>query len=216
MDDAVWTKLKDIDSRAGRVRSLAAEFEQQRFTAMLRKPLVSSGAVRIKGSVMRWDTQKPEPSVLWIDQKEARVYYPAQKLLEIYPLDKRLGELAASPLPRLDVLKARFSFEQIPVAELDKSADAKQMIALRLSPLEPSLRKYVKQVRVLLDVNSACIIRAEVTDGDDERTVLRFHHVQLDADVGDLALKTPPGTTVSHPLEGPEAGGPPQSRENSK
>jgi len=208
-DAALWAKLGEIDGRAAKVRSLAAQFEQQKFTALLRKPLVSSGRVRVRGAVMRWDTTKPQASVLYIDPHEARVYYPDQKALEVYPLDSRLGELAASPLPRLAALRSRFAFEQVPANQLSPSADPAKFIALRLTPTEDSLRRYVSQVRVLLDVEHACIVVAEVTDGDGDRTVLTFKDVQINPDVGDLELHVPAGTRVSHPLEGVDQQGPP-------
>src|SRR6185437_13247139 len=157
---------------------------------------------RINGSTMRWDTQQPDQNVMVIDPHEAKIYYPAQKTLEVYPLDQRLGELAASPLPRLDVLRSRFSFEQIPAADLAKSATTDGFIALKLVPIDPSLREHVEQVRVLLDVRNAYIVRAEITDSDGDRTVLSFDHVRLNVDVGDVSLKVPAGTTVTHPLEG--------------
>lgn len=201
-DANLWTKLSEIDQRAEKIKSLAANFDQQKFTALLRKPLDSSGRIRIKGPVIRWDTKQPEPSVLYIAGTEAKIYYPNQKSLEVYPMDKRLADLAASPLPRLDVLKERFKIEQIPVADLDKSAPADAFLALRLTPRDEALSEHVKQVRVLLDIRKACIMLAEVTDGDGDRTVLSFKDVQLNADVGDISLVVPPGTAVTHPLEG--------------
>jgi outer membrane lipoprotein-sorting protein len=212
---SLWTKLAEIDQRAGQIKSLSAHFEQQKFTALLRKPLESNGRIRIKGPVIRWDTAQPEPSVLYIDQGEARVYYPNQKTLEVYPLDKRLADLAASPLPRLDVLKERFSIEQIPVEDLDKSGAGKDLVALRLMPKDASIAEHVKQVCVLLDIGKAYIMMAEVTDSDGDRTVLSFKDVQLNVDVGELALVVPPGTAVTHPLEGLD-GQPPQSQGPSK
>lgn len=201
-DAALWSQLNDIDSRAGRIKSLAANFEQQKFTAMLRKPLTSTGTVRVRGAQMRWETVRPEPSVLAIDEHQAQVYYPSQKILEVYPLDERLGELAASPLPRLAVLKARFTFARIAPDLLDKQSDSHKVIALELTPTDASLREHVKRVRVLLDVAAAYILKAEVTDSDGDRTLLSFRDVQPDADVGDLSLHVPPGTAVAHPLEG--------------
>jgi outer membrane lipoprotein-sorting protein len=201
-DPALSARLAEIDARAAKVKSLAADFEQQKFTALLRKPLVSSGRVRVKGAIMRWETREPEASVLFIDPNEARIYYPSQKTVEVYPLDKRLGELAASPLPRLENLRARFSLAQIPVNEMDKAVAAKQFMALRLTPIDQSLRQYVREVRVLLNVSGGYVAKAEVTDGDGDRTALSFQNVRLNADVGDLTLSVPPGTTVTHPLEG--------------
>ena len=204
-DKALWARLSEIDARAAKVQGLSANFEQQRFTALLTRPLVSSGKIRIHGPQMRWDTEKPERSVMLIDQREAKIYYPIQKSLEIYALDQRLGELAASPLPRLDTLKRKFSFEQIPESQMGARSDH-QFLALRLVPTDASLREHVHDVRVLLDVRAACVVRAEMIDSDDEKTVLSFSNIQVNVDVGDLSLNVPPGTRISHPLEALERG----------
>src|SRR5207248_235768 len=105
--------------------SLSANFQQQKFTALLKRPLVSSGTIRLRKSTMRWDTQQPQRSVLWMNDREARIYYPQPPpgVVEVYTLDQKMAELASSPLPRLAVLKRKFSFEQIPAAQLDAQAD---------------------------------------------------------------------------------------------
>ena len=210
-DSDLWKKLTDIDARAGRIQSLQARFEQQKFTALLNTPLVSTGSVRIRGARIRWDTEQPEKTVLLIDQQEAKLFYPAQRTLEVYPLDQRLGELAASPLPRLDVLKKRFSFQELPVKAMLGKAEEGRFIALSLSPTDPSLRQHVQQVRVLLDFPAAYIVKAEITDSDGDRTLLSFSNVQINANVGDLNLTVPSGTAVSHPLEGLDGSQKPQS-----
>ena len=124
--------------------------------------------MKIRGSQVRWDTQKPERSVLLINEREAKIYYPDQGILEIYTLDRRLGELAASLLPRLELLGRKFSFEQIPASDMEEKADPKGFLALRLMPTDAMLSEHVRQVRVLLDVNAAHIVKAEVTDSDGE------------------------------------------------
>ncbi|MDB5298596.1 MAG: hypothetical protein JWO87_259 [Phycisphaerales bacterium] len=206
VDEKLWARMTEIDARAGRITSLAADFEQRKYTPLLRKPLVSGGKVRVKGSTMRWDTERPEKSILLVTEKEARLYYPAQSTLELYTLDQRLGELAASPLPRLAVLKERFSFVEIPAKELDETADPAKVLALKLTPSDPALREHVQDVRVLLDIAGAYMIRAELTDADGDRTAIRFLNAKINADVGDLDLKVPAGTKTVRPLEGLERG----------
>src|SRR4051812_32568629 len=82
----LWNRLVEIDSRAAKLTDLSADFEQQKHTTLLKKPLVSRGKVQIAGSTMRWDTTNPEPTVMLLDEKEARLYYPKQSTLEIYSL----------------------------------------------------------------------------------------------------------------------------------
>jgi outer membrane lipoprotein-sorting protein len=204
VDPALWARMIDIDARAGKITSLIADFQQQKFTALLKKPLVSSGTVRVKGATMRWDTRQPQPSVLFVNDQEVRIFYPvpAPGIIEVYNLDQRVGELAASPLPRLAVLKEKFSFEQIPAGLMDSTVDPKAFLGLKMLPIEPSLKEHVNEVRVLLDASAGYILRAEMTDADGDKTLLHFTHVRINADPGEMELKTPAGVKVTRPLEG--------------
>jgi outer membrane lipoprotein-sorting protein len=208
---ALLARLTEIDSRAARVEDFTAEFEQRRFTALLKKPLVSNGTVRVRGPVVRWDTKSPEPAVLHSDGKELRMYYPGQGVLEVYPIDQRLSELAASPLPRLGSLRKHFAIAQIPVEELRDAAkgqagtDQAEYIALRLTPTDDALREHLAFVRVLIDVAGAHMVKVETNDPDGDRTVISFTKVRINTGVRpeELALTVPPATKVTRPL--PEA-----------
>jgi len=208
LDPALWREMTQINDRGAKITSLSADFEQRKFTALLRKPLVSSGRVRVKGATLRWDTLHPENSVLLVTDKKVEVYYPAQSTLEVYTLDQRLAELVASPLPRLKTLRDRFSFAQIDVKQMDRTADPGKFLALEMTPTDKSLREHLQAVRVLLDKSAGYMIATEMTDADGDRTVVRFSNVRTNVDVGDLALKLPHGTRVTHPLEGLEGAEP--------
>ena len=138
LDPATEAKLADVDARAGQIRDYAARFEQRKYTALLRKPLVSTGRVRSVGAVVRWDTETPEPSVLFVEGAEVRTYYPKQKLEERFPLDRRMADLVASPVPRLATLRQGFAFAALdPAAVRKEVADlppAGDEVAVRLLP----------------------------------------------------------------------------------
>jgi len=201
-------KLADIDTRAGKIQDFTARFEQQKFTALLRKPLLSSGTIRVVGALVRWDTEKPEPSVLYSDGKELKMYYPKQKLLEVYPIDRRMADLVASPIPRLAILKEKFSFEPLPLEEATKDApdlvEKPEMVAVRLRPTDAFLKEHVREVRVLLDGRSARMLCVTTVDADGDRTVMRFRDVRENAGVkpADVQLVVPADVKVSRPLEG--------------
>ncbi len=217
-------ELVALDQRIGAIQSLRARFVQSKFTPLLRKPLVSSGMVRVKGQLMRWDTDRPEQSVIATGQGELKMYYPGQKVMEVYQLDQRMGQLAASPLPRLDVLRQYFAIERTDAAPVVKAwarelggdagggdasaSDKSRYLALRLTPVDPSLKRHLAQVIVLMDKDYPCILRAEMTDGDHERTVLDFSHIELNKPMTDaeVMLTVPAGTTISHPMAGMEKG----------
>jgi outer membrane lipoprotein-sorting protein len=215
VDPAAWQRMLEIDSRAGKITDLVADFEQQKFTAMLKKPLVSSGRVYVRGSAMLWDTRKPEPNQLQITDREVRIYYPAQKTIEVYQVQQKLGQLAASPLPRLSVLQQHFTFEPIPVTEMGEKDDT-SFFAVRMTPSEAELREHIEQVRVLLDVNRGLIVRLEMRDSDGDRTLVTFSNVKTNVGLSDEQLKisAPADVKVTRPLAAVEGTPPPdQSQE---
>jgi len=209
IDDATWQRMLAIDQKAAQVNDLSADFEQQKFTAMLKKPLVSSGVVRVKGSTMLWNTSKPEPNQLRIDAKEVRIFYPQQNVIEVYAIEQKLGQLAASPLPRLATLQQHFSFEPLPLPELGEKDDTR-FLGLKMTPNDASLREHVEQVRVLLDTQSGLIVRLEMRDPDQERTTITFSNPKVNAGLtdSDLAITAPPDVKVTRPLAAIEGGSP--------
>ena len=201
IDPALWQRMLDIDQRAAAITDLTADFEQQKFTAMLKKPLVSSGQIFVRGSAMLWDMRKPERNVLQITQREARIYYPAQKTIEVYAVQQKLGQLAASPLPRLSVLQEHFTFEPLALAEMGEKDEAK-FLALRMTPTQAELREHVEQVRVLLDAQQGLIVRLEMRDPDGDRTLLVFSNVKKNVGLKDeqLMIAAPGDVKITRPL----------------
>ena len=177
---------------------------------MLKKPLISSGKIYVRGSAILWDTQKPEPTALQLTASEARIYYPKQKTIEVYQLREKLTELAASPVPRLSVLTQHFSFEPIAVKELGETDDTK-FFAVKMTPTDADMREHVEQVRVLLDAQRGLIMRLEMSDTDGDRTIVTFSNVQINAPLRDedLALHAPPDVKITRPLAGIESSAPP-------
>jgi outer membrane lipoprotein-sorting protein len=208
IDPAAWQRMLDIDARAAKIDDLTADFEQQKFTAMLKKPLVSSGVVAVRGASMLWDTRKPERSELQIDTKEVRIYYPAQRTIEVYQIEQKLGQLAASPLPRLAVLRKHFTFEPMPPAEMGEKDDnaGEKFFAVRMTPTDEELREHVEAVRVLLDVQRGLIIRLEMRDSDGDRTLISFANVKTNVGLkdGDLRIAAPGDVKITRPLAGVE------------
>ena len=209
VDEKLWARMVEIDARGGTVADLTADFTQEKHTPLLKKPMVSTGTIRIKGSATLWNTVQPEPTVMRIDEKEVRLLYPKQKVLEVFPVDEKMGSLAASPFPRLALLKQHFTFEQIKAKELLPDADDAKHLALRMRPKDAALRKHIDEVSVVLDAATGLVLRAQTVDGDGDRIVLSFTNMKVNTGLkdADLEMATPPGVTVSRPLEGQGGGG---------
>jgi outer membrane lipoprotein-sorting protein len=191
---ALWNRLVEIDSRAQQITDLMADFDQQKFTTLLKKPLISRGQVRVAGATMRWDTAKPEPSVMLIDEKEVKLYYPNQKTLEVYALGQQFGSLAASPLPKLSVLREHFAFES--------DDPAAEQISVRLTPTDKALQEHVERVTVLLEAARGLVLRGEIEDADGDKTVMTFTNIRTNSGVkeSDLRLEVPPDVKITRPL----------------
>jgi outer membrane lipoprotein-sorting protein len=205
VDEKLWKLMLEVDARGASVRDLTADFTQEKHTPLLKKPLVSTGTIRIKGSAALWHTAHPEPTVMRIDDKEVKLLYPKQKVLEIFATDDKMGSLAASPFPRLAVIRKHFTFERVPANELMGAAtDESKQLALRMRPIDESLKKHIDEVCVVLDIGTGLVLRAQTIDGDGDRIVLTFSNTKVNTGLtdADLALDVPPGVTVTRPLEG--------------
>jgi len=207
-DPQLWSRLLEINERSRKIQDLSADFRQEKHTAMLKRPLVSTGTVLVRGDAMRWDTSAPEPTVMLITEGEVRIYYPQQKVMEIFRVDQQLASLAASPLPRLSVLREHFHFEPLDVREIDEDADATRTLAVRLIPRHETLAEHITAVRVLLDADAGYIMAFEMIDADEDRTVIRFSDVKANTNIGPEAfeLDLPRDVTITRPLERMESG----------
>jgi hypothetical protein len=203
IDPQLWKEMSAIDTIVGRIKDVSADFQQEKFTPLLTKPLISTGHVFGKNDRTLWLTEKPEPTKMSVDATSIRIYYPRQELEEIYPIQGQLGALASSPLPRISVLRQFFSSERIAAGTLDPSANDDAFLAIKMLPIDASLRVHVQDVKVLLNRKTGFIARAENTDADDERTVLTFSDVKVDSDLSEAALRldVPASTKISRPLE---------------
>ncbi len=203
-EDEAWQRtLEGIDTIAAGIADLTATFEERKYTALLRKPLVSTGLVRIRGRLIRWDTQKPHRSVTFLDGRRISIYYPRRATVEIYEIEDRLTQLAISPIPRPSVLREHFSLERLDTPQSGEHFDPRKHIAIRLRPKSESLAEYVQRMDIVLDRQTACVLSVEMTDADGERTVLTFRDVKINTglEVEDVQLTVPEGTRRVRPLE---------------
>lgn len=212
VDPVLWNRLQDIGRVASKIETLTADFTQRRHTSLLKEPLESSGQVLVKGGRTIWHTVKPRKNDMLITDDELRLYYPEEKLLEIYPIGRRGGELAASPVPRLETLVEYFTIRSVATTmiEDEQIADAVtrgDLLAVRLVPHDPELARHLSQIDVFIRTETAYARRVEMTDTEGERTVLVFENVKTNEPLDDarLRLDVADDVRISRPLQ--NAGG---------
>lgn len=202
-------RLQSVDEAMARVEDLRAEFEQHRHTPLLKRPLVSKGVVLCKGDLVRWDTTSPRRSSLLIGEGSIRMYYPEDKLVEIYPLGEGFQDLAGAPLPRLSILKKRFDIVQIALKDLNAREDEPKLLAIEMTPKGQDFRRHVASVKVLIDESRPAAIKVVITDPDGEVTEIVFSHIAINGGLKreQIDLKLPENVRVSRPLgEGEKRG----------
>jgi outer membrane lipoprotein-sorting protein len=172
---------------------------------VLRRPLISQGRIHVRGSQTRWTTLSPRPSAMSTSATEIHLYYPDQKVMEIYPLDRRLSELVASPLPSMTMLRRHFDITPSAADQTGLSAtqDVEQPIYLRLTPRDEQIAEHVQRIDVLVDASTGLARVMAMINAVDERTVVEFTDIVVNPGLKDedLQIQTPAGTRTVRPLE---------------
>lgn len=204
-------RLAAADEAMATVSDLRADFEQQKKTTLLRRPLVSRGTVVCRAESIRWTTVSPHPGVVLVSPESITIHYPDDNIAEIYPADARFADAAGGPLPRLGELRAQF--EVVEMSGEDVAAfglapeDLSERLFAALVPRSPDLQRHVSRVQVIIDTRLPCAERVIITDPDGDSTDIRFFNVRINSGVSDdeIKVRLPPGTHVSHPAGKPKA-----------
>jgi len=202
LDPAMLGVMEELGRRADDVRDLTARYEERKHTALLKKPLVTRGRVRIVGTRARWDADSPRKTVTLLDPSEVRIYYPERSTVEVYPIGAHLQFPTVSPLPRWAELREHFRIEARSAMEMESKVEPSGYLFLSLTPLRPALREYVETVDVAIDRSSGLLHRADITDPDGDRTIMIFSDARTNTGLAsdDLSLDLPAGTLVTWPI----------------
>ena len=205
-----WAQLQAVVAKLPKITSLRAKFKQERTSALLAEPAVSTGTFVARGVQSKWDTQGDNPSVMMVDAGDGkragsmRVYYPAQKTLEIYPLDARFAAAMAGPSPDLKLLQEHFTLDAL-------KEDAKtHALTLELAPIQADLKAHVSKVIAVMDATTGCLQSLATIDANDESTTASFSEVEVNPkiDEAQLRLEVPADTKEVWPAGKPKEASP--------
>ncbi|MDX1563907.1 MAG: outer membrane lipoprotein carrier protein LolA [Phycisphaeraceae bacterium] len=193
----LWKKLQAVDRKAEKIENLQAKFVQEKHTLLLKKPLVSTGSIVQIGRRVLIRTDRPRPSVVAMDAKRIRMYYPKDKVLEVYPMHRAAGRLAAWPMLRPAQMADRFHIEPLPA---DPQPD---LLALRLKPRHKPLSERIEKIDVRIDPNRGVLTYLEIHEVDGDRTVMKLSDIRINQKLKDEAveLNVPEQVRVIRPAE---------------
>lgn len=209
-DKALIAQLREIATDNEPVDDLSARFEQRRISPLLRKPLASEGVIRSVKGLTRWDTDEPYETTMMVRPDRLELYDPEREVLEVYPIEKRFGQLLANPQPELTDWLKQFHVRR---AEADALSEYMRKgcgiedapdacVLIRLTPRGEALSDVIEELIVVLDPKTGLSRGMTWTSGERERTELVFSAVKTDNGLKgkDLRLSLPDAVRVVYPL----------------
>ena len=188
--------LKNLLAGIRQNRITQADFQEQRVIRLMKKPIISSGAVWFQSpNKFRREVKGSSPSLTVSDGRQLWIYYPSFKSAERYPLGKGspLDSTVAAINSSLNLEDVENTF-QITAAKTGNGYD------LRLMPRASSMKRVFQKLE--LRINDR--LRVERTDmllPNGDRIVTTYsNQTRAPVPASMLEFTPPAGTEISTPL----------------
>src|SRR6266581_2558140 len=190
------SELKDLLARIRENRITQADFQEERFLRLMKKPVVSSGKVWFQPpNKFRREVKGNSPSLTVSDGHQLWIYYPNFKSAERYSLGKRspLDSAIAAINSALNLENVENTFH-ITGTKIDGGYE------LDLTPRTASMKRVFQKMTLRINSN----LQAERTDmlqPNGDRIVTSYSN-QTRAPLPPSTFKftPPPGTDITTPL----------------
>jgi chaperone LolA len=176
--------------------SLTAEFNEEKVTRLLQKPLQMSGTIAFTApNSFRREVRGTNPSTTVCDGKQLWIYYPNFKEAERYTLGERAffdDSVAA--------LTAGLNFSNIDDFYRYDAFREEKGYRLVLRPKTGGLKRLLKQLSLWVS-DDFLIVRTETLSPKDDRIVTTYRNQKAEAvPASAFSFKPPADTKISTPL----------------
>jgi outer membrane lipoprotein-sorting protein len=178
--------LSEFREAAGKIKSLKADFIQEKHLKILNKPLVSRGRLFYRPpNYLRWEYTEPIKSVMLMRQDLVRML-----LWRGGAWAEDAGQSVEVRRVVLDEISGWFGgrFDQAQGFEPRYEPGTPPRIVL--TP-KPGLRDFIERVELLLSEQPGVITSVEIVEGPDASTVIEFTKVQVDMVLSDDIFEKP-------------------------
>jgi len=186
--------LKEVQKRQASVKSIQADFKQQKSLALLAEPQRSRGTFAYeKPDRVRWNYTEPTPVTMLIAGGRMTTFYPNLKRaesLEIGRFQDRIFKYMGAG-NAIGELATWFSFRFS-----DRKGDATWK--LDLVPKTSQVAKRVKHITIWIDRKSFMTSKFEYVEADGDTTLYEFTSIRVNEPVPAAAFKLelPPAVKV--------------------
>ncbi len=188
--------LKNLLARIRENRITQADFQEQRFLRLMKKPIVSSGRVWFQPpNKFRREVKGNSPSLTVSDGHQLWIYYPNFKSAERYSIGSRspLDSIIAAINSALNLENVENTFD-ITGTKIDNSYE------LALTPRTPSMKRIFQKLNLRIDGNLKAE-RTEMLQVNGDRIVTSYsNQTRSPLPPSTFEFTPPPGTEVATPL----------------
>ena len=188
--------LKNLLARIRENRITQADFQEQRFLRLMKKPIVSSGRVWFQPpNKFRREVKGNSPSLTVSDGHQLWIYYPNFKSAERYSIGSRspLDSIIAAINSALNLENVENTFD-ITGTKIDNSYE------LALTPRTPSMKRIFQKLNLRIDGNLRAE-RTEMLQVNGDRIVTSYsNQSRAPLPPSTFEFTPPPGTEVATPL----------------
>jgi len=184
---AGWTdSWESIRKHAAEIKTVQADFVQEKHMQILSRPLISKGAFLYTGSgSLRWEYTDPVKSVLLMHEKDIKRFTQKDSVLEedsganLVAMEVVLNEIS-------QWLGGRFTENPDFIATLD--AENQKIL---LKPREKALSAMISRIELVLSKTPGLMETVTIYESEDSFTRLTFQDTRLNETIDDTRFKTP-------------------------
>ena len=192
--DVVLAKMSETQSR---LKTLSAEFVQEKTLDLLAEPMTSEGHLYYQApSFLMWEYRQPQPTFLLIDDKTLTAYYPDLRKADRVDIENKRDQFdrffgmalgADGPM--------REYFE----VELAAETDVANAHLLVLTPRSKRVEKYIAEIRLWVDANTFLPRRFEYREENGDMTTYVLEEVVVNQPLAaeTFTLVLPAGVEVT-------------------
>jgi outer membrane lipoprotein-sorting protein len=182
------TVLKEVQKRQQSVRSIQADFRQEKSLDLLAETQISNGTFAYeKPDKVRWDYASPAEVVMLIAGGRLTTWYPTLKkaeTLEVTRFQDRIFKYMGAG-SAIDELSNYFNFRFT-------EKKGSNTYRLDLAPKTKQIGKRVRSITIYIDRETYLTSRIEYVEGDGDSTIYEFSDIRInepvDGDRFELAL----------------------------
>jgi len=189
-------EIRNLLAQIRENRITQADFQEERFLRLMKKPVVSSGKVWFQPpNKFRREVKGNSPSLTVSDGHQLWIYYPNFKSAERYSLGKR------SPLDSaIAAINSALNLEDVENTFTINARKIDDGYELELTPRTPSMKSVFRKLNLRLN-NNLRAERTEMLQLNGDRIVTTYsNQTRAPLPVSTFEFTPTPGTDVTTPL----------------